>query len=75
MGCEKVCQISAGGFPIPYVIDGYTSPTGSISQNPLILIFTDTDIFLVNFFLIDYFFWLIIILVTLKIIIRKRFKI
>jgi len=78
MGCEKVCEVTSGGFPVPYIIDGYTSPTGSISQNPLILLFTNTDVFLIKYFLIDYFFWFIMILILLnfkrKISKRKEYE-
>jgi hypothetical protein len=55
-------KVIAGGFPLQFLIDGETSPVGSISINPLsILIGMDQFVFL-NFF-IDYLFWLVCLLV------------
>jgi|HigsolmetaGSP15D_1036245.scaffolds.fasta_scaffold07710_1 hypothetical protein len=61
LGCEKSCEVAAAGLPLPYLIDGYTSPIGSISKNPLMIILTKTDIFSMSNYLIDLFFWSVII--------------
>lgn len=53
---EKV-KFIAGGFPLQFLIDGETSPVGSISIDPIfILIGMDQFVFL-NFF-IDYLLWI-----------------
>lgn len=64
MGCESICSIVGGGFPFPYIIDGYTSPIGTISKNPFIIIFTRTDIFLLKNYIFDYIFWLVIVYIV-----------
>lgn len=61
LGCEKSCQIVAAGFPMPYLIDGYTSPVGSISMNPLLIFFTNTDIISIQNFFINLISWYIIL--------------
>jgi hypothetical protein len=66
MECEKSCDVIAGGFPLPYVIDGNTSPIGSISKNPLIIIFTNVDSFILTNFFINYLFWLIVIVLFFR---------
>ena len=70
-GCEKSCQIVAAGFPMPYLIDGYTSPVGSISMNPLMIIFTKTDFFSIKDFLINFIFWYIVLKILISNISRK----
>jgi hypothetical protein len=75
LGCEKSCQIVAAGFPIPYLIDGYTSPIGSISMNPLIIIFTKTDVFSIKSFFINFIFWYITLKILTSITIRKARRI
>ncbi len=75
LGCEKSCQIVAAGFPMPYLIDGYTSPIGSISINPLIIIFTKTDVFSTENFFINLIVWYILLEVLTSTTIRKKRKI
>lgn len=58
---EKV-EVIAGGFPLQFLIDGETSPVGSISINPL-FIFIGMDQFVFLNFFIDYLFWLVCLLV------------
>lgn len=58
---EKV-EVIAGGFPLQFLIDGETSPVGSISINPL-FIFIGMDQFVFLNFFIDYLFWLMCLLV------------
>ena len=57
---EKV-EVIAGGFPLQFLIDGETSPVGSISINPL-FIFIGMDQFVFLNFFIDYLFWLVCLL-------------
>ena len=57
MGCEKSCEIVAAGFPLPYLYDGYTSPIGSLSLNPFIILLTNIDIFSILNFSINLLFW------------------
>ena len=71
MGCEKLCTVVAGGFPLPYLIDGYNSPIGTISKNPLIIFFTNTDTFLLKNYILDYIFWFFIIYMILNFIKNK----
>ena len=71
LGCEKSCQIVAAGFPIPYLIDGYTSPIGSISINPLMILLTKTDIFSVKNFSFNFIFWYIILNILIYNVIYK----
>jgi hypothetical protein len=57
---EEVQRI-AGGFPFVFLIDGdFTSPGNNIS---VLFIFWDMDEFLLNYFLLDYLFWLGLLLV------------
>jgi len=72
LGCETSCEIVAAGFPMPYLVDGYTSPVGSISQNPLIVILTNTDIFSREYFFINIAFWYIIFYILFSKILLKR---
>lgn len=48
-------EVIAGGFPLQFLIDGETSPVGSISINPL-FIFIGMDQFVFLNFFIDYLF-------------------
>ncbi|AZB90216.1 hypothetical protein DKE41_004510 [Acinetobacter pittii] len=65
---EKI-EVIAGGFPLQFLIDGETSPAGSISIDPVfILIGMDQFVFL-NFF-IDYLF-LISVLFTFYMVFKK----
>lgn len=57
---EKVDRL-AGGFPFVFLIDGdFTSPGNNIS---VLFIFWDLDEFLLNYFILDYLFWLGFLLV------------
>lgn len=71
MGCEKLCTVVAGGFPLPYLIDGYNSPIGTISKNPLIILFTNTDTFLIENYILDYIFWFFIMYILLNFVKNK----
>lgn len=73
MGCEESCLVAAAGFPKPFVLDGYVSPIGSISKDPLSILFLREDEFSLKNFLISYFFWTALIF-TLHIILWKRIK-
>lgn len=72
LDCEKSCEIAAAGFPIPYLVDGYTSPIGSISTNPIIILFTKTDIFFLGSFITNLLFWCIVTYLLLYKILYKR---
>lgn len=64
---EEVQRL-AGGFPLVFLIDGdFTSPGNKIS---ILFIFWDIDEFLLNYFLLDYLFWLGL-LVVLHLFIQK----
>ena len=65
---EKV-EVIAGGFPLQFLIDGETSPVGSISINPL-FIFIGMDQFVFLNFFIDYLFW-VSILFAFSMIVKK----
>ena len=57
---EEVNRL-AGGFPFVFLIDGdFTSPGNDISA---LFIFWDLDEFLLNYFILDYLFWLSFILI------------
>lgn len=64
-------EVIAGGFPLQFLIDGETSPVGSISINPL-FIFIGMDQFVFLNFFIDYLFWISILFAFY--IILKRYK-
>lgn len=67
---EKV-EVIAGGFPLQFLIDGETSPVGSISIDPVfILIGMDQFVFL-NFF-INYLFWISVLFIFYMIV--KNYK-
>ncbi|AVI39277.1 hypothetical protein CSB68_4152 (plasmid) [Acinetobacter baumannii] len=51
---EKV-EVIAGGFPLQFLIDGETSPVGSISINPLFISSAWINLFFSIFLLIIYF--------------------
>lgn len=53
-------EVIAGGFPLQFLIDGETSPVGSITINPL-FIFIGIDQFVILNFFIDYVFWISIL--------------
>lgn len=60
---DKVEEVDrlAGGFPFVFLIDGdFTSPGNNIS---VLFIFWDLDEFLLNYFILDYLFWLSFLLV------------
>lgn len=65
---EKI-EVIAGGFPLQFLIDGETSPAGSISIDP-ISIFIGMDQFVFFNFFIDYLFW-IIFLFTFYMIVKN----
>ncbi|KQW99756.1 hypothetical protein ASC84_19900 [Acinetobacter sp. Root1280] len=50
-------EVIAGGFPFQFLVDGETSPVGSIGISPLSLI-VGLDQFIFLYFIFDYFFWL-----------------
>lgn len=57
---EEVNRL-AGGFPFVFLIDDdFTSPGNDISA---LFIFWDLDEFLLNYFILDYLFWLSFILI------------
>lgn len=57
---EEVNRL-AGGFPFVFLIDGdFTSPSNDISA---LFIFWNLDEFLVNYFILDYLFWLSLLLI------------
>lgn len=57
---EEVNRL-AGGFPFVFLIDGdFTSPGNDISA---LFIFWNLDEFLVNYFILDYLFWLSFLLI------------
>jgi hypothetical protein len=60
-------EVIAGGFPLQFLIDGETSPVGSISMNPL-FIFIGMDQFIVLNFFVDYLFWIIFLLALYMIV-------
>ncbi len=62
-------KVIGGGFPLQFLIDGETSPVGSISINPL-FIFIGMDQFVFLNFFIDYLFW-ISILFAFSMIVKK----
>lgn len=53
---EKI-EVIAGGFPLQFLIDGETSPAGSINIDP-VFIFIGMDQFVFLNFFIDYLFWI-----------------
>ena len=55
-------EVIGGGFPLQFLVDGEISPGGSIALDPLnIIIGIDQFIFL--YFILDYLFWLMCLLV------------
>lgn len=67
---EEVHRL-AGGFPFVFLIDGdFTSPANNIS---VLFIFWDQDEFLFNYFLLNYLFWLSVLLAFY--FMKKKFKI
>ena len=55
-------KVIGGGFPLQFLVDGEVSPGGSIALDPLnIIIGIDQFIFL--YFILDYLFWLMCLLV------------
>nr|WP_017400992.1 hypothetical protein [Acinetobacter radioresistens] len=66
---EEVPRL-AGGLPFVFLIDGdFTSPGNNISA---LFIFWDLDEFLFNYFILDYLFWLGIVLALY--FMNKKFK-
>lgn len=65
---EKI-EVIAGGFPLQFLIDGETSPAGSISIDPVFILIGMDQFVCLNFF-IDYLFW-ISVLFTLYMIFKK----
>jgi hypothetical protein len=55
-------EVIAGGFPLLFLIDGETSPVGSISINP-VFIFIGMDQFVFLNFFVDYLFWISVLFV------------
>ncbi|HBM1136794.1 TPA: hypothetical protein LUC71_003564 [Acinetobacter baumannii] len=56
-------EVIGGGFPLQFLVDGEISPGGSIALDPLnIIIGIDQFIFL--YFILDYLFWLMCLLVS-----------
>lgn len=54
-------QVIAGGAPFQFLIDGEISPVGSIGIDPLSLVI-GLDEFHYLYFILDYIFWLLILL-------------
>ncbi|MDH2048425.1 hypothetical protein N5J31_16335 [Acinetobacter johnsonii] len=54
-------EVIGGGFPLQFLVDGEISPGGSIALDPLNIIEIDQFIFL--YFILDYLFWLMCLLV------------
>lgn len=65
-------EVIAGGFPLQFLIDGETSPVGSISIDP-VFIFIGMDQFIFINFFIDYLFWISILFAFYMVV--KKYKI
>ncbi|TEU24180.1 hypothetical protein [Alkanindiges illinoisensis] len=66
MGCEQGCPVVAAGFPMPFLVDGVISPVGSVSINPLVVLFVHLDEFVPSSFAVSYLFWLALTLIAVK---------
>lgn len=65
MNCEQGCQ-AAAGFPMPYVVEANISPVGSVSMNPVDILFVHLHEFVLLNFMISYIFWLALVLIVFK---------
>lgn len=68
MGCEESCPVAAAGFPKAFVLDGYVSPIGSVSKDPISILLLREDEFSLKNFLMSYFFWAALIFILHRLI-------
>ena len=55
-------EVIGGGFPLQFLVDGEISPGGSIALDPLNIIL-GIDQFIFLYFILDYLFWIVCLLV------------
>ncbi|WP_312080424.1 hypothetical protein [Acinetobacter schindleri] len=63
-------KVIARGFPLQFLVDGEISPVGSIAIDPLNIIIGGLDQFIFSYFILDYLFWLSVV-VTLYMVLKN----